>query len=116
MVEKDEIQGMLAELKAMQEAMKQGVQAQPQTQQQPQSGGGIFSGWQKPTPNLGAMQVEKVLIPVELGTREGKVTVYFQLSGQIAGDPETLLSTVEGMQAAGIPVKAWQQKSSGWKR
>jgi hypothetical protein len=113
MAEKDEIQGMLAELKAMQEAMKQGVtQAQPQAQQQ----GGIFSGWQKPTPNLGAMQVEKVLVPVELGTREGRVTVYFQLSGQIAGDPETLLSTVEGMQSAGIPVKAWQQKSSGWKR
>ena len=112
-----EVQEMLAELKAMKENMAAQARAAdivPQTSAQPQAG--IFAGWQKPTPNLGNMQVESVLIPVELGTREGKVTVYFQLSGQIAGDPETLLSTVEGMQAAGIPVKAWQQKGSGWKR
>lgn len=91
--------------------------AQALSQQTPPSGGagvsdtaGGLSGWQKVRPQAN-MQVEKVLVPVELDLQAGKVTVYFQLDGSVAGDPDTLMGTVEGMMEQGIPVKAWRPKN-----
>ena len=107
-----EAKAMLDELKAMKDAMATVTQA---TQAQP---GGAFAGWQAVKPQAVNAQVEKVLVPVEVGVKTGNVTVYFQLPGEVAASPDVLLGTIETMINMGLPVKAWQPKggSNSWKR
>lgn len=117
MSEKSEIQAMLDELKAMKESMAAAT-TQPQQTTQTQAGG-ILAGWQNQQTQIpSGLNVEKVLVPVEISTQKGNVTVYFQLSGDVASNPTTLINTIVGMQNANIPVKAWMPKggSNNWKQ
>lgn len=115
MSEKNEIQVMLDELKAMKESMAAASQ-QPQTQQ-PQAGG-VFSAWQQAAPQVPAnIGVEKVLVHCEVGIRtprkSGNVNIYLQFPGTVAESPQALLSFVEGLVNVNLPVKVWEQKDAG---
>ena len=110
--EKTEQQAATITPEEIQEILKQALAQQ----QQPPSGGpgvtGGFSGWEKPRIALENTNIEKVLVPVELDLRAGKVTVYFRFPGSIAKDQEALMEYVEAMMDQGIPVKAWGRSSS----
>lgn len=114
MSEKNEIQVMLDELKAMKESMA-AASAQPQPQAQPQAG--VFSAWQQAAPQVPAnVGVEKVLVHCEVGIRtpqkSGNVNIYLQFPGSVAESPQALLSFIEGLVNANLPVKVWPQKDA----
>lgn len=71
-----------------------------------------LSGWNSPKP--AALNVQGIGIPVALQTPLGKVRVYFWLGPEAAASPEALMSALEQLSAAGIPIDAWDSGKSGW--
>lgn len=96
-------QELMEQLKAL------GINPQPQATA-PQAG--VFAGWQKPQPSLAAMDVKGVLIPIEIGTSKGNVTCQLMMDAAAVSAPDTLIATVEGLIAMGVPVKAWQPQAA----
>lgn len=114
-MDEKELKDMLIELKAMKESMA-AASAQTQPQAQPQTG--VFSAWQQAAPQVPAnVGVEKVLIHCEVGIRtpqkSGNVNIYLQFPGSVAESPQALLSFIEGLVNANLPVKVWAQKDAG---
>jgi hypothetical protein len=70
------------------------------------------SAWQKPAANTPA-DILGVSIPVSIETGRGKLRVYLNFSGDHAASPESLMTLIEQLDAAGLPLDLWQSKS-GW--
>jgi hypothetical protein len=89
---------------------------------QPQAGlsQSPFSAWsqQPATPEL---KIESVAIPLNVSTPKGKLRVYLNLPGEIAESPDTLFKVIETLDAQGLPLDFWVDKSNwgkkkgGWK-
>lgn len=95
----------------------QALLAQAQQQQPAIAGTAAPGGWQQPT--LSAMPaVHGVAIPLKLQTPIGDVRVYLQLGPEAAANPHALLSAIQALANAGLPVDAWQPRNqdggSGW--
>lgn len=71
------------------------------------------SAWQQPQPTVSALNIQGVGVPVSVQTPEGKVRCTFFLGAEHAATPEALMSALETMANAGIPIDAWQDKKSG---
>lgn len=98
MTDQEQIAALQAQLAALQQ------QTTPQN--------AALSGWSKPQ-TAGAVNVQGVAVPVSVQTPIGKVRCYFWL-GPEAATPDGLQAALEQMSAAGIPIDAWEGKSSGW--
>lgn len=74
------------------------------------------NGWSQPAPTTTALNIQGVGVPVSVQTPEGKVRCTFFLGAEHAATPEALMSALETMANAGIPIDAWQDKksSSSW--
>lgn len=86
----------------LQTVQQQAAPAQPTT-----------SAWQQPQPTTSALNIQGVGVPVSVQTPEGKVRCTFFLGAEHAATPEALMSALETMANAGIPIDAWQDKKSG---
>jgi hypothetical protein len=68
------------------------------------------SAWQQPTP-AAALSFQGVGIPVSVQTPAGKVRCTFWLDASHTQTPAALMSAIEAMVNAGLPVDAWQQQN-----
>ena len=71
------------------------------------------SAWQQPQPSTSALNIQGVGVPVSVQTPAGKVRCTFFLGAEHAATPAALMAALETMANAGIPIDAWQEKSSG---
>lgn len=106
MPETDTLAALAAQLQALQQ------QAQPQAAQ-PAAG-----GWAQPQqPQAGALpSIHGVAVPLSIETPMGKVRVYLSLGPEAAQSPQALMTALESIAAAGLPLDAWQPRESrgGW--
>jgi hypothetical protein len=68
------------------------------------------SSWQQPKPQT---EVAGVSIPLSLDTPKGKLRVYLSFPGTMAANPEALMSLVQQLDSAGMPLDFWSS-GSGW--
>jgi hypothetical protein len=75
------------------------------------------SAWQQPTP-AAALSFQGVGIPVSVQTPAGKVRCTFWLDASHTQTPAALMSAIEAMVNAGLPVDSWvqnnQQGGNSW--
>lgn len=71
------------------------------------------SAWQQPQPSTTALNIQGVGVPISVQTPAGKVRCTFFLGAEHAQTPTALMSALETMVNLGLPIDAWQEKSSG---
>lgn len=89
----DDIQNQLAALLA------QVQQNQPQAQQ---------NTWTKPQPQTA---IAGISVPISVETPKGKIRCYLSLPAECGSNPETLLSALAELDAAGYPLDIWSRDS-----
>lgn len=70
------------------------------------------TGWSTPTTTAPAIQ--GVAVPIKVSTARGEIRLYLQLPAECTASPETIISTLQALDAQGMPLDFWQPKSSGW--
>lgn len=70
------------------------------------------SAWTQPQPTA-QLNFQGVGIPVSVQTPAGKVRCTFWLDASHTQTPAALMSAIESMINAGLPVDAWQQQGGG---
>lgn len=88
-------------------AALQALLAQQQAQGAPAPG-----GWNQPAPRAQA-ECMGVSVPISLETPAGKIRLYLAFPGSCAASPDALMALVQQLQAAGLPLDAWQPRDSG---
>lgn len=73
------------------------------------------TGWQQqPQPQAGPQQILGVAIPLKIDTPNGSLKLFVSLPAEVMQSEQSLMSAIEGLVNAGLPVDFWQSKSSGW--
>ncbi len=70
------------------------------------------SAWTQPAPTA-ALSFQGVGIPVSVQTPAGKVRCTFWLDASHTQTPAALMSAIEAMVNAGLPVDSWQNNQQG---
>jgi hypothetical protein len=71
------------------------------------------NGWNQTQSTAGALNIQGVGVPVAIQTPAGKVRCTFFLGAEHAQTPQALMQALEQMTNLGMPLDAWQEKSSG---
>lgn len=70
-----------------------------------------FSAWQQQAA-IPELKIESVAIPLNVSTPKGKLRVYLHFLGDVASSPDTLMSVIESLDAQGLPLDFWADKSN----
>ncbi len=70
------------------------------------------TGWNVPA--MAAPTIQGIAIPIKVQTAKGEIRLYLQLPAECAASPETIMQTLQALDAQGLPLDMWQPRSSGW--
>ncbi len=71
------------------------------------------SPWGAPAAPGAAPVINGVSVPVKIQTPAGSIRVYFSLPAECAATPDALMSALEALAAAGLPLDTWSPKDNG---
>ncbi|TCT21183.1 hypothetical protein [Thiobaca trueperi] len=76
------------------------------------------SAWANAMPALSAAPtINGVAVPVKIQTPAGSIRVYLSLPAECAASPDALMSALEALAAAGLPLDTWsgaRESGSAW--
>lgn len=107
----NEMNELRQQLAALRQEMQQ-RQPPPATAQVAQPTAGLLTGWAQPPVAPADLSIIGVSVPVSVQTNTGNVRVYIALPAECGSNMSVLQRAVENLIAAGVPVDAWQPRSS----
>lgn len=104
MTDQADLQAQLLATLQAQQAQLASMHPQPQTP--------AASPWAS-APISATPSITGVAVPVKIQTPAGSIRVYFSLPAECAASPEALMSALEALSAAGLPLDTWSGRESG---